>query len=70
VTDTEVQSTIAYLGFFFGRPPFLPFSREDAALASEVMPLVAAPPKRPRATAWGFFNTILHRSFRGELCQL
>jgi hypothetical protein len=41
-----------HAGAFFGLPPFLPFLRAAAALAS----LVAFPPRRPRATAAGFLR--------------
>lgn len=40
---------------FFGRPPFFPFRRLLAAFFADV----ANPPRRPRATAAGFFSATL-----------
>lgn len=46
---------------FLGLPPLRPFARAAVVFASEVMPLPASPPLRPRATACGFFRGILRR---------
>lgn len=58
-----------YVATLFGRPPFWPFARAAAALASDV----ALPPLRPSATAAGFLRgmaanlrqAIRHRLPRG-----
>ena len=40
---------------FFGRPPLRPLARAARRLTGVLIPFVALPPRRPSATAWGFF---------------